>query len=134
MTYPHAITLRTSIIGHELSSAHGLVGWFLAQEGSVKGYRKAIFSGLPTAELSRVVRDVVLPHPELSGLYHVAAQPIAKFALLQLVRDAYGKHIDIKPDDSVAIDRSLNAERFREATGYVAAPWPELITRMRDFH
>lgn len=134
VTYPHAITLRTSIIGHELSSAHGLVGWFLAQEGSVKGYRKAIFSGLPTAELSRVVRDVVLPNHELSGLYHVAAQPIAKFALLQLVRDAYGKHIDIKPDDSVAIDRSLNAERFREATGYVAAPWPELITRMRDFH
>ncbi|MCY1554455.1 hypothetical protein D9M68_910290 [compost metagenome] len=64
----------------------------------------------------------------------MAAQPIAKFALLQLVRDAYGKHIDIEPDDSVAIDRSLNAERFREATGYVAAPWPELITRMRDFH
>jgi dTDP-4-dehydrorhamnose reductase len=134
VAYPHAITLRTSIIGHELSSAHGLVGWFLAQEGTVKGYRKAIFSGLPTAELARVVRDVVLPHPELSGLYHVAAQPIAKYDLLQLVRDAYGKTIDIEPDDRVAIDRSLNAARFREATGYVAAPWPELVARMRDFH
>ncbi|WP_300648439.1 SDR family oxidoreductase [Hydrogenophaga sp.] len=134
VAYPHAITLRTSIIGHELSSAHGLVGWFLAQEGTVKGYRKAIFSGLPTVELSRVVRDVVMPNPELSGLYHVAAQPIAKYDLLKLVRDAYGKTIDIEPDDRVAIDRSLNAERFREATGYVAAPWPELIARMRDFH
>ncbi len=134
VAYPHTITLRTSIIGHELSSAHGLVGWFLAQEGTVKGYRKAIFSGLPTVELAHVVRDVVLPHPELSGLYHVAAQPIAKYDLLQLVRDAYGKTIDIEPDDRVAIDRSLNAERFREATGYVAAPWPELVARMRDFH
>lgn len=134
VAYPHAITLRTSIIGHELSSAHGLVGWFLAQEGSVRGYRKAIFSGLPTVELARVVRDVLLPHPELSGLYHVAAEPIAKYDLLQLVRDAYGKTIEIEPDDRVAIDRSLNAERFREATGYVAAPWPELVARMRDFH
>jgi dTDP-4-dehydrorhamnose reductase len=134
VAYPHAITLRTSIIGHELGSAHGLVGWFLAQEGTVKGYRKAIFSGLPTVELSRVVRDVVLPHPELSGLYHVATQPIAKYDLLQLVRDAYGKTVDIEPDDRVAIDRSLNAERFREATGYVAAPWPELVARMRDFN
>ncbi|WP_137918265.1 SDR family oxidoreductase [Hydrogenophaga sp. 2FB] len=134
VAYPNAVTLRTSIIGHELSSAHGLVGWFLAQQGTVKGYRKAIFSGLPTAELSRVVRDVVLPHPELSGLYHVAAQPIAKYDLLQLVRDAYGKTIDIEPDDRLTIDRSLNAERFREATGYVAAPWPELVARMRDFH
>lgn len=134
VAYPHAITLRTSIIGHELSSAHGLVGWFLAQEGTVKGYRKAIFSGLPTVELARVVRDVVLPHPDLSGLYHVAAEPIAKYDLLQLVREAYGKTIDIEPDDRVAIDRSLNAERFRVATGYVAAPWPELVARMRDFH
>ena len=134
VAYPHSITLRTSIIGHELSSAHGLVGWFLAQEGTVKGYRKAIFSGLPTVELSRIVRDVVLPQPELSGLYHVAAEPIAKYDLLQLVRDAYGKTIAIEPDDSVAIDRSLNAERFRKATGYVAAPWPELVARMRDFH
>lgn len=134
VAYPHAITLRTSIIGHELSSAHGLVGWFLAQAGTVKGYRKAIFSGLPTAELSRIVRDVVLPQPELSGLYHVAAEPIAKYDLLRLVRDAYGKTIAIEPDDSVAIDRSLNAERFQKATGYVAAPWPELVARMRDFH
>lgn len=134
VAYPHSITLRTSIIGHELSSAHGLVGWFLAQEGTVKGYRKAIFSGLPTVELSRIVRDVVLPQPGLSGLYHVAAEPIAKYNLLQLVRDAYGKTIAIEPDDSVAIDRSLNAERFQKATGYVAAPWPELVARMRDFH
>lgn len=134
VAYPHSITLRTSIIGHELSSTHGLVGWFLAQEGTVKGYRKAIFSGLPTVELSRIVRDVVLPQPELSGLFHVAAKPIAKYDLLQLVRDAYGKNIAIEPDDSVAIDRSLNAERFQKATGYVAAPWPELVARMRDFH
>lgn len=134
VTYPHAITLRTSIIGHELSSAHGLVSWFLAQKGAIKGYRKAVFSGLPTVELSRVVGDVVLTRPELSGLYHVAAQPIAKYDLLQLVREAYGKTIDIEPDDRVTIDRSLNAERFQAATGYVAPAWTELIARMRDFH
>lgn len=132
--YPNAITLRTSIIGHELGSARGLVGWFLAQEGRVNGYRKAIFSGLPTVELSRVVRDVVLPRPDLKGLYHVAAEPIAKLELLHLIRDAYGKTIDIVPDDRLSIDRSLNAERFQAATGYVAPGWPELIARMRDFH
>ena len=67
--YPHAVTLRTSIIGHELDSAHGLVGWFLAQQGRVKGYRRAIFSGLPTAVLAGVIRDHVLPHPELRGVH-----------------------------------------------------------------
>ncbi len=133
VTYPHTITLRTSIIGHELSSSHALLGWFLAQEGQVKGYTKAIFSGLPTVELARVVRDVVLPRPELSGLYHVASAPIAKYDLLKLIADVYGKNIEIIPDDALATDRSLNAERFRDATGYVAPPWPELVKRMFEF-
>lgn len=132
--YPHTITLRTSIIGHELAGAHGLVGWFLAQENCVKGYRQAVFSGLPTVELAHVVRDVVLPRPALYGLFHVAAAPINKYELLNLVAVAYGKNIAIEADDHFVIDRSLNADRFREATGYVAAPWPELIARMRDFH
>ena len=84
-------------------------------------------------ELARVVRDVVLPRVDLSGLYHVAAAPIAKYDLLTLVADVYGKRIEIVPDDAVVIDRSLNADRFRAATGYVAQPWPELVKRMYEF-
>lgn len=131
--YPHAITLRTSIIGHELSGNRSLIGWFLAQEGTVNGFSRTIFSGLPTVELSHVVRDVVLPHPELRGIYHVAASPISKCELLRLVAEVYGKTLEIVPDDQPAINRSLNASRFREATGYVAPAWPVLIKRMHEF-
>ncbi len=131
--YPHAITLRTSIIGHELSGAHSLVGWFLAQQGAVRGFRHAIFSGLPTVELARVIRDHVLAHPELHGVYHVSAEPINKFDLLTLIAKAYGKTIDITPDDKLAIDRSLDSSRFRQATGYQPQPWPELVRRMHEF-
>ena len=130
---PHAVTLRTSLIGHELVSKRGLVDWFLSQQGQVKGYSHAIFSGLPSVELARVMRDFVLPHPELSGVYHVSAKPIAKLDLLQLIAELYGKKIVIVPDAEVTIDRSLNSDRFREATGYVAPEWPELITLMRDW-
>lgn len=133
VSYEHTITLRTSIIGHELNSANGLVGWFLGQQGSIKGYTKAIFSGLPTVELAHVIRDVVLPHPQLHGLYHVAAQPINKFDLLTLVKQTYQKEIEIVADDKLRIDRSLNADRFREATGYSAPAWPELIQKMANF-
>lgn len=133
VTYPNSVTLRTSIIGHELAGAHGLINWFLSQEGRIFGYRRAIYSGLPTVELARLVRDVVLPHTELFGLYHVSSSPIAKFDLLKMVAEAYGKSIEIVPDDTVVIDRSLNADRFREATGYVAPSWPELVKRMHDF-
>ena len=131
--YPHSITLRTSIIGYELQSAHGLVGWFLSQQDSCKGYRKAVFSGLPTVMLAQLIRDVVIPRPDLSGLYHVAAEPISKYDLLKLLATEYGKSIEIVPDDQVDIDRSLNADRFKAATGYVAPQWPELVRRMHAF-
>ena len=131
--YPHAVTLRTSIIGHELSSAHGLVGWFLAQQGPVKGFTRAIFSGLPTVELARVMRDFVVPNPGLRGLYHVSAAPINKFELLKLVAQHYGKAIAITPDDNLVIDRSLDSSLFREVTGYQPAAWPELVRRMSEF-
>lgn len=127
---PHAITLRTSIIGHELISQHSLVDWFLTQEGSVLGFSRAVFSGLPTVELARVMKDFVLPHPELNGLYHVAAEPIAKLDLLSLIARQYGKSIEIIPDAALVIDRSLNSERFTEATGYKAPTWPQLIELM----
>lgn len=128
--YENAITLRTSIIGRELSSSHSLVDWFLAQRGEIKGYRKAIFSGLPTCELAAIIRDVVIPKRDLSGLYHVSAEPISKYDLLRLIGAEYGKEIEIVPDDRVVIDRSLDSTRFRNATGYIAPEWPELIRRM----
>lgn len=131
--YPHAITLRTSTIGHELQSTYGLLDWFLSQEGRCKGYTRAVFSGLPTVVFAQVVRDVVIPHTELFGLYHVAAKPIDKFALLKLIADVYGKTIDIVPDDKLVIDRSLDAKRFQQATGYFAPEWPELIKLMHSY-
>lgn len=131
--YPHAVTLRTSIIGHELRSAHGLVGWFLAQQGPVKGFTRAIFSGLPTLELARVMRDFVVPNPMLRGLYHLSAEPTNKFELLKLVALNYGKAITITPDDELVIDRSLDSSRFRKITGYQPPAWPEMVRSMREF-
>ena len=75
--YPHAITLRTSLIGHELSGTHSLVNWFLAQEGRVRGFTRAIFSGLPTIEFAQVIETHVLPNPELNGLYHLSVDQLA---------------------------------------------------------
>ena len=131
--YPHTITLRTSIIGPELSGNHGLLGWFLSQAGELRGYRRAIFSGLPTVELATVIRDYVLPRPDLHGLYHVASQPIDKYELLRLFAAAYARTNEIVPDDRLVIDRSLDGARFTAATGYVAPPWPELVRRMHAF-
>lgn len=131
--FPHAITIRTSIIGHELSGQRSLVGWFLSQQGPVEGFARAVFSGLPTVELARVICDYVLPQPHLHGLYHVAANPISKFDLLKLIARQYGKDIELIPSNGIVINRSLNAERFKMATGYESPEWPELVRRMYEF-
>jgi len=131
--YPHAVTLRTSIIGHELGSSNGLIGWFLGQHSQVRGFTRAIFSGFPTIEIARIIESRVLPNPELHGLYHVASAPISKHDLLTLVASTYGQQVQIVPDDSLAIDRSLDASRFNSATGYRPPTWPELVRAMHTF-
>lgn len=130
--YSHCLTLRTSIIGHELNSNVSLVDWFLSQEVQVRGFTKAVFSGLPTVELARLINEFVLPNLGLSGLYHVSAAPIDKCTLLNLVKDVYAKNIKIVADDGVVIDRSLDSARFRVATGYLPKSWPDLIQFMYD--
>jgi dTDP-4-dehydrorhamnose reductase len=126
----HNITLRTSTIGHELETKYGLLDWFLSQEGMCRGYRRAVFSGLPTVIFARIIRDIVIPRQELTGLYHIGAQPINKFDLLMLLARVYGKKINIVPDDTLSIDRSLDSTCFHLATGYVASSWPDMIDTM----
>ncbi len=128
--YPHAVTLRTSTIGHEFQSTHGLLEWFLSKEGKCKGFERAIFSGLPSTVFAQVVRDVVIPRTDLSGLYHVGAEAINKYELLRLIAKVYGKSIEVIRDESFAIDRSLDSELFSRKTGYIAPSWPELIQSM----
>jgi dTDP-4-dehydrorhamnose reductase len=125
----NSVTLRTSTIGHEIATSFGLLEWFL-QQAQCKGYRRAIFSGLPTVEFARVVRDVVIPNRDLNGLYHVGAAPINKDSLLRLIAKVYGTTTTIVADDEVVIDRSLNSDLFAAATGYRAPDWPALINAM----
>ena len=129
----NVLTLRTSIIGHELSGDRSLVNWFLAQHGSVKGYAKAIFSGLPTVEVAKIVENFILPRPHLSGLYHLSGNPINKYDLLDLIAKIYNKDVKIIRDESVRIDRSLNSLRFQSDVGFQPKPWPQLIKEMYQF-
>lgn len=130
--YPNALTIRTSTIGHESNSTAGLLEWFLSQQTSCYGYGKAIFSGLPTVTLARVIRDYVLPNEIMTGVYHLAGSPIDKLSLLRLIANVYAKDINVIPDDSFVIDRSLNAKKFSKETGYVASSWDVLLLEMYD--
>lgn len=127
----NCLTIRTSMIGRELAGSHGLVEWFLSQEGkTVKGFRRAVFSGFTTQALSETIAWIIEAQPELEGVWHVAAEPINKFDLLSLIKERGQLSIEIEPDDAFFCDRSLNAARFRQATGFVPPAWSDMISHL----
>jgi dTDP-4-dehydrorhamnose reductase len=128
---PCCLTLRTSFIGRELGRATSLVEWFLSNQGNcVQGYTNAIYTGFSTTILGRIIADVIQHHANLSGVYHVSSEPISKYKLLCLLRDAYQTSIEINPFPGVRVDRSMDSSRFRQATGLVPPPWPEMVQAM----
>lgn len=127
----NAVTLRTSIIGWQLGRPTGLVGWFAAhRQEPLKGYTRAVFSGLTTRALTELIRDVVMPHEDLAGLWHVSADPIDKFTLLSRLADELGWQVELTPVDEPVIDRSLDSSRFRTTTGWQPPSWPEMLREL----
>ncbi|MFH2102005.1 MAG: SDR family oxidoreductase [Chloroflexota bacterium] len=131
---PNCLTLRTSIIGWELSTFSSLLSWFALQRGkSIMGYRRAIFSGISTKVLANLIGDSIENRLDFEGLYHVASAPISKYDLLIQLRDALGwRDIFIEPDETYICDRSLNGQRFNAATGWCAPGWDQMISGLAE--
>jgi len=127
----HAITLRTSIIGLELSRKQSLIEWFLVQRGEVHGFKRAIYSGFTTLEMARIIEKVLLGHPSLHGVWQVASQPIDKFTLLSMLQERLsdGQRMLLE-DESFVCDRSLVGQRFDEAVGYHAPAWSSMLDEL----
>jgi len=129
----NALTFRTSIIGRELSEHRSLLDWFLSQNhGTVRGYRRVIYSGVTTNHLAELVASIIQEHPELNGLYQVASEPISKYDLLCLLREAYRLDLRIEPDDLEVSDRSMRCDRLRAAIDYKCPPWPVLARELAE--
>lgn len=127
----NSLTLRTSIIGRELSRHTSLLDWFLSRRGSVKGFTNAIYTGFTTLEMSRIIEKILMEHPDAAGVYQVSSDPINKYELLLLIREKLGLDIEIIPDDVFCCDRSLDSSRFRSDFNYTPPSWPAMIEELR---
>ena len=130
----HCLTIRTSMIGLELARKQSLLEWFLAKTGTVHGYRRAIFSGFTTRELSRIIERMIVEYPGASGVYHVSSDPISKYDLLKRIGEALQRPVQVVPDDTVFCDRSLDSSRFRREFLYEPPSWERMINELcREF-
>ncbi|WP_115118571.1 SDR family oxidoreductase [Synechococcus sp. UW105] len=130
---PNVLTLRTSTVGHELSTSYGLLEWFLRQD-KCNGFKNAFFSGLTTLELSQFLHTYLLSKSRVSGLLNLAGPKIDKFTLLDIVKNVYNRDICILPDSSVSIDRSLNSKRLQSLLCYNPPTWLNMIKAMHAHH
>jgi len=128
---PNALTLRSSIIGHELGAGSGLIAWVLRNRGRrVSGYARAFYTGVTTDFMSRAVHRLLTDFPELCGVWHLSADPISKYDLVRLVDETYGLGLTIDRDESFVCDRRLDSTPLRDRTGIVPPPWRQMVEEM----
>ena len=127
----NALTLRTSIIGRELSSFASLLEWFLAQKGkTIRGYKKVIYSGVTTNYMAELVCKIIKDHPTLNGLYQVTSPSINKYDLLCRLKEAYKLDVEILEESDTVSDRSMVGDKFVKATGYSIPKWEHLVEQL----
>tara|TARA_B100001093_G_scaffold132296_1_gene124842 strand:- start:5605 stop:6471 length:867 start_codon:yes stop_codon:yes gene_type:complete len=131
--YSNTLTLRTSVIGHEIESGHNLLNWFLKQNKPVAGFKNAIFSGLTTLQIAKILHRFIIPNKRIAGLYHLSGKKINKYDLLKLIKKVYQKDIKIKTNHDMIIDRSLNSNALQKITGYKPTNWFKNIKEMFEF-
>ena len=131
----NSLTIRTSIIGHQLKNNTSLVEWFLSKEcKSVNGYSNVIYSGLPTTEIAKIFHNYIIPNRDLKGIMNISSNSISKLELLKKIKKYYGKKIIINSVDSVISNRSLDSNLFNNKTGYLVPDWDIMVKEMyNDF-
>jgi dTDP-4-dehydrorhamnose reductase len=130
--YEHTLTIRSSFIGQELFGRTELFEWFLAQKGKqIKGFKNTLYSGVSTTYMASVVKDIILNHPDLSGLYQLAPEePISKFDLLTIAKEAFNVDVDIIPDTDHVHHPTLDASKLRKAINLKVPAWEEMMAGM----
>ena len=102
------LTLRNSIVGPDINAnGIGLLNWFMKQNGTINGYTTAMWTGLTTLELAKVIEYAALN--KASGLVNmVNDHNISKYELLRLFNH-YLRHdaVDIQPSEAVCLDKTL---------------------------
>lgn len=125
------ITFRTSIVGPDINpNGVGLFQWFMKQEGEIKGFSKAIWTGVTTLELAKAIEKSF--SLSVTGLYHlVNNEKINKYELLLLFKKYMSKDIIIKEDDTYASDKSLINNR--KDFNFAIPSYEEMVSEMCEW-
>jgi dTDP-4-dehydrorhamnose reductase len=109
LTYKKSLTIRTSIIGPEVSdNKTGLFDWVMNQNNKIKGYSKVIWSGLTTLELSKFIQWMINHNTNTEKIIHATnGIGISKFDLLSIINKEYQLNLILEKDSSKSSNKHL---------------------------
>jgi dTDP-4-dehydrorhamnose reductase len=125
------LTIRTSIIGPDLNpNGIGLFNWFTKQNGTINGYKNAIWTGVTTLELAKFIQDKI--NSNLSGIIHlVNNSTISKYDLVCLFANYFNSNLSIEPYEGYYSDKSLI--NTRQDINYHFKSYSEMVNEMKDW-
>lgn len=126
------MTFRNSIVGPDMNPAGiGLLNWFMQQPGHVRGWTRAMWTGLTTLELAKAMEAAALEGAY--GLVNMVPEGnISKFELLRLFnRELRGGAVEVVPDDAVALDKTLARTNF--SCSYMPAPYEVQVAELAEW-
>jgi dTDP-4-dehydrorhamnose reductase len=125
---PHSLTLRGSMIGLELFGKTELLEWALACKGkAIRGFTNAIYSGVTTDFMAKLVDLVLQQKTLLTGVYQVSSDPICKFDLLAKINTAFQLKMTITPDGSYSSNKTLDSRKIQDLLKIKIPSWDHMI-------
>lgn len=126
------LTFRNSIVGPDINEdGIGLFNWFMKQNGSVKGFTDAIWTGVTTLTLAKAMELAL--QENLSGLYNlVNNMSVSKYHLLGLFNKYFRTgEIKILPCDKIKVNKQL--VNTRNDFSFSVPSYEQMIAEMYDW-
>ena len=128
----YSVTLRNSIVGPDIKKTGiGLMNWFMQQDGPVKGFKHAIWTGQTTLQLAKTMERAAIQEPH--GIYNmVPDDSISKYELLKLFNKIRPNPIEIIPEDNFTADKSLIRTRY-DGFDYKIPDYQTMVAELGDW-
>lgn len=126
------LTIRTSIIGPDVNiEGIGLFNWFMRQSGKINGFVNAIWTGITTIELAKIVEQAALSN--CVGLVNmVNNETISKYELVNLFNEIFRSNsIEVEQYLDYHSNKSLIRTNFD--LDYQVSSYRAMIEEMKDW-
>lgn len=129
---PACLTLRGSQLGSELFGKTELFEWALSHRNkSIKGFTKAIYTGMTTNIMAELVAKLALNPQKLTGLYQVSSAPISKYELLAKINDKFNLNMSIQADGGYATNKVLSSQKIAKEIGFNCPSWDDMLNELK---